>query len=526
VHAFLVLSSLLLSSTVALAQQSQHFVYTSQSNTNGDQFGFALCAAGDVDRDGHTDICVGAYADNNNTGYIELLSGSSGKVVRRISGAAAGDRFGFSVAAAGDVNGDSFPDVLVGAPGVQTTGLGYAHVVSGLWLWRGAGTQYLYTFKGAAAGDMYGFAVAGAGDVDQDGVGDLLIGARQQKVGLGYAQLISGKTGKLIRTYTGSTSGQNFGQSLANAGDINKDGVPDAAIGGGYLWRVMSGKDGKLLHEFTNLGGRVVAAAGDVNKDGYPDIIVYHANSGVPKKVYVVSGKDWTVIHTLQGGAGSPTFLSVAGAGDVNGDGYDDLLTNSGNATTYPVRIYSGKDATVLLSMNGATTFGISVSAGGDVNGDGHLDVLVGEPGTATSAGAVHVYSGSLLALATDIREVSLANAGVQTMSLAAGTQNAGKIYLLLGSLSGTTPGLMLGSLRLPLNVDAYFSLLLTAPNTPLLFPSLGQLDASGNATAKFTAVPQIPPSLVGSTFQHAYVVLSQTPFDLVSNPAPVTLEK
>lgn len=525
-HAYTMSFALLLSSTAAFAQQSQHFVYKSQSTTIGDQFGLAICAAGDVDRDGHTDICVGAYADSKETGYVEVLSGSSGKPMRRIAGAAAGDRYGYSVAPAGDVNGDKFPDVLVGAPGQQTTGIGYAHVVSGLWLWTGGGKQFLYTFKGTAAGDQYGTAVANAGDVDQDGIDDLLIGARQQGVGQGYVQLISGKTGTLIRAYTGGTTVKNFGQTLANAGDVNKDGVPDAVIGAGFLWRVMSGKDGKLIRETKNQGGKSVAGAGDVNKDGYPDIIVYHGNTPKPKSVYVVSGKDWTVIHTLSAGQPSKNFNLVAGVGDINGDGYSDVMTNSGGGTVYPVKIYSGKDASILLKLSGTGTFGVCVSPGGDVNGDGQLDVLVGDPGTTTSAGAVHVYSGSQLALATDTHEVSLANQGVQTMSLVAGAQNAGKIYLVLGSMTGTTPGLMLGTLRLPLNVDPYFSLVLSVPNTPLLTPSLGQLDASGNATVKFTAVPQIPASLVGTTFHHAYVVLSQTPFDLVSNAAPVTLEK
>ena len=91
--------------------------------------------------------------------------------------------------------------------------------------------------------------------------------------------------------------------------------------------------------------------------------------------------------------------------------------------------------------------------------------------------------------------------------------------------MSGTRPGLNLGAVTLPLNLGPYLQLTIGFPNSPLLVNTLGKLDANGNAQAKFVAIPQLPSSLVGTTFQHAYVVLS-TSFDLASVPVPVTLVK
>ncbi len=108
--------------------------------------------------------------------------------------------------------------------------------------------------------------------------------------------------------------------------------------------------------------------------------------------------------------------------------------------------------------------------------------------------------------------QISLSAGGAQSIAIAAGPQHAGRIFLLLGSVSGTAPGIPVEALTLPLNVDAYFFATLTAPNAPPLAGSLGTLDAGGAATASFSLQPLTNPALAGLTAQHAYVVLDAQP--------------
>lgn len=131
--------------------------------------------------------------------------------------------------------------------------------------------------------------------------------------------------------------------------------------------------------------------------------------------------------------------------------------------------------------------------------------------------------------LSADTATVSLSGQGQQKLTLQAGTSNAGRLYILLGSLSGTSPGLRLGSVLLPLQADAYFDITASFPNSPLLTSSLGTLDSSGMANASFTAIPQIPASLIGKRFDHAYLVLNTaaaTPFVFASNAVELTLQR
>ncbi len=137
------------------------------------------------------------------------------------------------------------------------------------------------------------------------------------------------------------------------------------------------------------------------------------------------------------------------------------------------------------------------------------------------------MLSGAKLTLSSDSHFVSLSKGGSQTFGLDAGAMHANKSYLLLGTLSGTTPGINLGNnVILPLNFDGYFSITLAYPNSLLLMNSLGKLDASGKAAARWTAIPLIPRALVGKLFHHAYVVIGNSPFDMASNAVPLTLVK
>ncbi len=211
----------------------------------------------------------------------------------------------------------------------------------------------LLTFQGTAQDQFLGFSVSGAGDVDKDGVPDLIVGTPKDSTngaGAGKAAVFSGKDGTLLHTFIGDDLGDQFGESVSQAGDVNQDGFADLIVGAiqwtgtgkGYA-RVFSGKDGAVIYTFTgatqgSLFGRSVDTAGDVDNDGYNDVIVGAprdgTNGNLTGLVRVFSGKNGAVIHTLLGSEDLGRFgRSVSETGDVNGDGYADFLVGAWHAT-------------------------------------------------------------------------------------------------------------------------------------------------------------------------------------------------
>ncbi|TAJ21961.1 MAG: hypothetical protein EPO68_03985, partial [Planctomycetota bacterium] len=264
------------------------------------------------------------------------------------------DLFGMSVAAAGDVNGDGLADVVIGADqsphglGSPPTGAGYARVVSGT---TGA---LLYAFHGDAGDDWFGTAVCGPGDVNGDGYDDIAVLAPQPgsasyppyvqgtPPGPGYLRILSGANGAVLTNLVGSGTPGLFGHSMAAAGDVNADGFPDIIVGeiGGLVWgydpgiaRIYSGLDGSLLHQLSvgddgDWFGNSVDGAGDVDGDGYDDVVVGAPYFGPPVGLAAVySGQSGLLIRAWLGNSIADEFgFAVAGAGDVNGDGVPDLV--------------------------------------------------------------------------------------------------------------------------------------------------------------------------------------------------------
>jgi hypothetical protein len=340
----------------------------------GAQLGFSVAGAGDVNADGCGDIIVGA------PGYQHLNSGEGAAWV--FHGSAAGlpedpdnfdfgnqvdAQFGWTVGSAGDVNRDGYDDVFVGAPFYDNPLVDEGTV----WVWHGSASGISNLHDWRAEGDeayvALGYSVAGAGDVNHDLCDDLLVGAigfSDGQGGEGAAFVWHGTSSGLNLDITGNPGnadwsrdsnqhGAWFGFSVSSAGDVNADGFSDVIIGTPYFDAGEEDEGAAWLYlgsgaglGFTSVNrdegnqafgwfGHGVAGAGDVNNDGRDDVIVgapfYFAGEG---KVWVWHGSpsgisalaDWSFANDLEN---SQLGYSVASAGDVNGDGHDDVIVGA-----------------------------------------------------------------------------------------------------------------------------------------------------------------------------------------------------
>ncbi len=369
--------------------------------------GHSISSLGDIDGDGTNDLVVGAPADGSRQlPAVFLVSGASGAILRRIDGAMKTEQFGLSVSGLGDINLDGYPDFLVGAPYFNAM---YGEEGRAI-VYSGVDGSVLYELQGSTGSERFGFSVDGLGDADGDAIPDFIVGAPWADPVLfdeGSAIIYSGKTGAVLKRIDGDGYLDNLGFCVAGLGDVDGDGLGDAVVGVPYHNPSGSGTNAGAAFVYSvprsgaiysfygevrdDYFGFVVDGAQDFNADGTPDIAVgapgYNSSTtSSAGRAYVFSGVDGKEIFGMTGPDWTSDFAKrVAGVGDTNHDGFDDLLIGDPNSLYIRghASLISGRTDSVLAEFFGESAvprpdlLGWGLSGAGDLDGDGIDDLVI-----------------------------------------------------------------------------------------------------------------------------------------------------
>jgi FG-GAP repeat len=370
-------------SAASVSAQTPLFILAGQN-----EFGNDVEHLGDVNSDGCDDFAIGIPRDSaagTFAGRVEVRSGGTSQILYVSLGAAPGDQFGNRVVAIGDVDSDGAADFAAGSLESGANALsGYVRLISG-----GTG-KILRTFYPHANDNGFARAIAGGEDADGDGIPDLLIGAFASN----RAYLYSCHSGEEIAQFAPQTLANDaFGMSVEFVPDADQDDAPDCVIGapfGNYV-AIQSSAGGQLVKKINgeSAGARFgtwVARVGDTNDDGIEDIAVGAplANSNGPSAGYaaVVSSRSGVQLLRVDGLAGYEFGSRVEGAGDIDQDGRPDFAVGSPNADL--ALLYSGASGATIAAFPGDGTsygYGGVLAGGGDCDHDGVPNLIVGSTG-------------------------------------------------------------------------------------------------------------------------------------------------
>ena len=468
----------------------------------GDESGFSVSSAGNINGDAYDDLIIGAYGANGNIGEsyviygtdsyastiaLSSLSSGDGSAGFVITGIAADDDSGFSVSSAGDVNGDSIDDLVIGAPqgygnnigakpgegyvvfGKNASEDGNFSAVFNLSSLEGGDGSAGFVVKGIDAKDRTGFAVSSAGDINNDGTDDFIIGAWDASTMM--------NEGESYVVFGQNTAGDgNFPASL----DLNS----------------LNGTNGFTLYGDTmDLSGHAVSSAGDIDGDGIADLMI---GTVLTNRTYVVFGRDGTtgetfdatfdlsginsksgfVLNGISSGDMAGSALSLVG--DVNGDGIGDIIigapghdSNTGesyvifgknvsedgdfstNFQLLDLESGDGSAGFVIRGIDGGDKSGWSVASAGDINGDGLNDILIGAPQANGSAGESYVIFGK------NVSEDGDFSATLELSSLETGDGSTG--FVIRGIDGGDQSGWSVASAG-DINNDGHGDIVIGAP--------------------------------------------------------------
>ena len=489
---------------------------------SGDRLGWAAAYAGLVDGDLVPDMIVGApRADLNgsSSGSAHVISGATGLIIHSVHGGSSSDQLGQAVASVGDIDGDGRAEFLVGAPFADGIGSNSGEAR----LYDGASGGLIMVFPGDATIDEFGSSVGPAGDVDGDTVPDFIVGAPQDagSNGNGYARIFSGATLAAIRTLVGPNSGSGFGSSVDSLGDLDGDGRSEVLVGA-YLdgppgtlrgrAYVLAGVDGSQMHMFEGQAsfdwlGWSVSAVGDVTGDGLLDIGLGAygddtlADAG--GRLYVHSSADWSLLFTVEGDLDNENLgWDLDGTDDIDGDGKGDVIVGAPFGDAGRALVVSGVDGHLiheLVGNNSNDIFGRSVlGLRGDANGDGHPDVAVGaalDDDNGTSSGRLLLVSG--FQPWTNLGDSLAGTGGLAPLLVGTGllTGDDNTSLQLTNALPGATTNIILGLSAV--HVPFKGGVLVPAPDF-ILAGLLGlPVDGNGQHQFDFAWPPGLPSGLI-----------------------------
>jgi hypothetical protein len=394
---------------------------------NGSFLGEVLERIGDFNGDGYEDWAIGLpratdYLTNENAGKVYLYLGSSKltneqKPAFVLKGEESRDEFGSALAGGGDINGDGYDDLIIGAPyaNYSSSQLGGAYIVFGGKYHENDYDRKLYFGE---YWNVIGKSISINGDLNNDGFNDIVVSC-------GYAIAFIFWGGEEISDYPDvvlepHTTSSYIGSATDILGDINGDGYDDIGISLPYLENgetsvFLGGQSINIQPDYTISGmnseddfGEVLTAAGDINGDGYSDFLIGSDNYN--NELFLFYGdsllNQMSYTELLSQTPGS--FQNgVSAIGDLNKDGFGDIAVGVEAPSEYgQVNIYLGKHEALsspdysIVSDQIQDRFARTIVADIDVNGDHEMDILIGAPynsETAHFAGRVHLYLGNIL---------------------------------------------------------------------------------------------------------------------------------
>ena len=425
--------------------------------------GNSVASAGDVNGDGYCDFIIGA--PSSNPGYTYVIYGNKtlpssinldniNAYGLCITGFSSGGNSGFSVSGVGDINNDGFDDIIIGTPNYSPSGIVSvvygSSSLSNINLDDLSSTQGI-SLVGSGAGSESGASVSGAGDVNNDGYNDFLIGGYGYNSGEGVSYVIFGGSSissainladispPIGFSISGTPANSNNGYSVSGAGDMNGDGYADVISGVPYYLTsgaiyVIFGTDNPVNIDLSSLSstqgfsiigvssgngcGIAVSGLGDINNDGLDDIVIgdpvseaayiIYGSQTFPSSIYLSSLGSYGIYIT--GVPNGDVGRAVGGLGDINKDGFNDIIigspfSNSDAGESYV--IYGAESLPDIINVSEfdfdgflitgspSSHQGIGVNGAGDINNDGYYDIVVGATNANNGAGASYLIYGA-----------------------------------------------------------------------------------------------------------------------------------